>query len=69
MKQLLNIIIFMCIGGFIGAWVQMAINPPGVKLYSVAAQQQELVSRGHAIEIDGKFGKNTDLALAKELTK
>jgi hypothetical protein len=75
MKQLLNIIIFMMIGGFIGAWVQMAISyqtqdrQAGIQLYSVVEQQAELVRRGHDIKVDGRFGKNTDLALTIEITK
>jgi hypothetical protein len=47
-------------------WPQDAKSP---SLMSVAEQQQELVRRGHDIKVDGKFGKNTDLALNIELTK
>lgn len=54
MKQLLNAIIFMCIGGFIGAGVQMAINydvtPPE---RTISAQQQFLNEQGHPCIVDG----------------
>ena len=40
-----------------------------VKLLSVEQIQTELVSRGHDIKIDGKFGHNTESALTIELTK
>ena len=40
-----------------------------VKLLSVEQIQTELVRRGHDIKVDGKFGKNTDLALTIEITK
>jgi hypothetical protein len=38
-------------------------------LRSVTQIQQELVDRGHDIKVDGKFGRNTDLALTIEITK
>ena len=38
-------------------------------LRSVMQIQQELVSRGHDIKVDGKFGPNTDLALTIGITK
>ena len=43
--------------------------PSEQPLRSVEQIQQELVSRGHDIEIDGKFGAKTDLALTVEVTK
>jgi len=39
-----------------------------IPLYPVKDIQRELVNRGHAITVDGKFGKNTDHALTVELT-
>jgi uncharacterized protein YpmB len=39
------------------------------KLMSIAQQQQELINRGHDIKVDGKWGPNTQLALAIELMK
>lgn len=63
------LIIALCMGIY-ACWPESKqdgqINIP---LYSVEAQQRELVDRGHNINIDGKFGKNTDLALTIEVTK
>jgi hypothetical protein len=39
------------------------------RLMSVVDQQRELVSRGHDIKVDGKWGPNTQLALDIELMK
>jgi hypothetical protein len=44
-------------------------EPEEYPLRSVTQIQQELVDRGHDITVDGKFGKNTDLALTIEITK
>ena len=64
------IIVILCI---VCAWVcwnpQDIHVPVPVKLLSVEQIQTELVYRGHDIEIDGKFGPETDLALTIELTK
>lgn len=61
MKQLLNAIIFMMIGGFIGAGVQMAISydimPPE---RTISAQQQFLNSKGYPCVIDGRLGRETE---------
>lgn len=40
-----------------------------IPLHSVEAIQTELVERGHDIEVDGVWGKQTDLALTIEITK
>jgi hypothetical protein len=39
------------------------------KLLSITQIQMELVSRGHDIKVDGKFGPNTQLALDIEMSK
>ena len=40
-----------------------------IPLYPVKMIQQELIDRGHYMELDGKFGPETDRALAEEIAK
>jgi hypothetical protein len=61
-------IVIVCIICAWICWQPKDIIVP-VQLMSVTQIQTELVSRGHDIKIDGKWGKNTDLALTIELTK
>ena len=58
------IIVIACIVCAVLCWW-----PQKPQLLSVAEIQQELVNRGHDIKVDGKYGKNTDLALTIEITK
>jgi hypothetical protein len=52
-----------------GIYACLPGDPPQTRLMSVYELQAELVSRGHDIKIDGKFGPNTDHALEIEVTK
>ena len=54
---------------FMGIYACWPVQKEQVKLLTVEQIQTELVSRGHDIKIDGKFGSETDLALTIELTK
>ena len=61
MKELLNAIILIMIGGAIGALVQMA-RQPEPPFQSITDKQQELNAMGYDIAVDGKLGPKTQLA-------
>ena len=64
------ILVIALVMGVYACWPeQKQAGMVNVPLYSVEVQQQELIDRGHKIKKDGKFGKNTDLALTIEVTK
>ena len=52
-----------------GIYACWPVEAQETRLLSVYEIQTELVRRGHNIKVDGKFGKNTDLALNIEITK
>ena len=67
MKTWTLIEICLVAGCFICAWFSWNPREPEQKLMSVIQIQQELVSRGYDIKVDGKFGPNTDNALNRAL--